>query len=65
MELLPSLLEELKAVCAGFPDMRGGRGGNIEMADFAAVLKLIVSEDVMRFSRFEGHLGGFCGLREI
>jgi hypothetical protein len=34
MELLPSLLEELKAVSAGFPDTRGGRGGNIAMADF-------------------------------
>ncbi len=34
MELLPSLMEELKAVCAGFPDTRGGRGGNLAMADF-------------------------------
>ena len=34
MELLPSLLEELKAVCGTFPDTRGGRGGNIAMADF-------------------------------
>ena len=34
MELLPSLLEELKAVCGGFPDTRGGRNGNIAMADF-------------------------------
>ena len=34
MELLPSLLEELKAVCGTFPDTRQGRGGNIAMADF-------------------------------
>jgi hypothetical protein len=34
MELLPSLLQELKAVCGRFPDMRGGRNGNIAMADF-------------------------------
>ncbi len=31
---MPSLLKELKAVCAGFPDTREGRGGNIAMADF-------------------------------
>jgi hypothetical protein len=34
MELLPSLLEELKAVCGRFPDTRQGRAGNIAMADF-------------------------------
>ena len=34
MELLPSLLEELKAVCGTFPDTRQGRGANIAMADF-------------------------------
>jgi hypothetical protein len=34
MELLPSLLSGLKAVCAGFPDSRKGRGGNIAMSDF-------------------------------
>ena len=34
MELLPSLLSGLKAVCGGFPDSRKGRGGNIEIADF-------------------------------
>jgi hypothetical protein len=34
MELLPSLLSGLKAVCAGFPDSRKGRGGNIAIADF-------------------------------
>jgi len=34
MELLPSLLSELKAVCATFPDPRQGRTGNIAMADF-------------------------------
>jgi hypothetical protein len=44
MELLPSLLAGLRAVCAGFagntrkssqfPDPRKGRRGNIAMADF-------------------------------
>ena len=34
MELLPSLLGQLREVCAGFPDPRKGRGGNIAMADF-------------------------------
>jgi hypothetical protein len=31
---LPSLLAGLRAVCAGFPDPRKGRRGNIAMADF-------------------------------
>jgi hypothetical protein len=35
MEILASLLSELKAVCAAFPDPREGRSGNIAMADFA------------------------------
>jgi len=34
MQLLPSLLSGLKAVCATFPDMRKGRSGNIEIANF-------------------------------
>src|SRR5580700_11090075 len=34
MQLLPSLVAGLKAVCAIFPDARKGRGGNIEIADF-------------------------------
>ena len=34
MQLLPSLLAGLKAICATFPDGRKGRGGNIEIADF-------------------------------
>jgi hypothetical protein len=34
MQLLPSLLSGLKAVCATFPDTRKGRGGNIDIADF-------------------------------
>src|SRR5271156_3037592 len=34
MQLLPSLVSGLKAVCATFPDGRKGRGGNIEIADF-------------------------------
>ena len=34
MQLLPSLVSGLKAICATFPDARKGRGGNIEIADF-------------------------------
>ena len=34
MELLTSLLADLRAVCASFPDPRKGRSGNIAMADF-------------------------------
>lgn len=34
MQLLPSLLSGLKAVCATFPDARKGRGGNIQISDF-------------------------------
>ena len=34
MQVLPSLLSGLKAVCATFPDTRKGRGGNIDIADF-------------------------------
>jgi hypothetical protein len=34
MGILQSLLSGLKAVCAGFPDPRQGRGGNIAIADF-------------------------------
>jgi hypothetical protein len=34
MQLLPSLVAGLKAVCATFPDARKGRGGNIEISDF-------------------------------
>src|SRR5580658_8115541 len=34
MQLLPSLVAGLKAICATFPDGRKGRGGNIEIADF-------------------------------
>src|ERR1700735_1370782 len=34
MQLLPSLLSELQAVCATLPDPRKGRGGNIAATDF-------------------------------
>jgi hypothetical protein len=34
MQLLTSLLAGLKAICATFPDLRKGRRGNIEIADF-------------------------------
>ena len=34
MQLLPSLIAGLTAVCSTFPDARKGRGGNIEISDF-------------------------------
>lgn len=34
MGVLVSLLSDLKAACAAFPDPRTGRSGNIAMADF-------------------------------
>jgi hypothetical protein len=34
VEILPSLLSGLRAVCATFPDPRKGRSGNVAMADF-------------------------------
>jgi hypothetical protein len=34
MEILASLLSDLKAVCAAFPDPRKGRSGNIAISDF-------------------------------
>jgi hypothetical protein len=54
MELLPSLLAGLRAVCAGFPDPRKGRGGNIAMADFglsAFALFFMQSASFLSFQR--------------
>ena len=34
MDLMPPFLSGLKAVCAGFPNPRKGRRGNIAVADF-------------------------------
>jgi hypothetical protein len=54
MELLPSLLAGLRAVCAGFPDPRKGRGGNIAMADFgvsAFALFFMQSASFLAFQR--------------
>jgi hypothetical protein len=54
MELLPSLLAGLRAVCAGFPDPRKGRRGNIAMADFglsAFALFFMQSASFMAFQR--------------
>jgi len=65
MELLPSLLQELKAVCAGFPDTRDGRGGNIAMADFglsAHSLFFMQSESFLSHQRAmeQGHSRTNC-----
>src|ERR1700730_18536292 len=54
MELLPSLLAGLRAVCAGFPDPRKGRRGNIAMADFglsAFALFFMQSASFLAFQR--------------
>ena len=54
MELLPSLLCELREVCARFPDPRKGRGGNIAMADFgvsAFALFFMQSASFLAFQR--------------
>jgi hypothetical protein len=54
MELLTSLLGELREVCAGFPDPRKGRGGNIAMADFglsAFALFFMQSASFLAFQR--------------
>ena len=65
MELMPSLLSELKAVCGRFPDMRGGRGGNIAMADFglaAFSLFFMQSESFLSHQRMleHGHSRSNC-----
>src|ERR1700689_4020092 len=54
MKLLPSLLADLKAVCAAFPDPRKGRGGNIAMADFglsAFAMLFMQSASFLSFQR--------------
>ena len=54
MQLLPSLLSGLKAVCAAFPDPRKGRGGNIAMADFglsAFAMFFMQSASFLNFQR--------------
>jgi hypothetical protein len=54
MELLPSLLAQLREVCASFPDCRKGRGGNIAMADFglsAFALFFMQSASFLGFQR--------------
>src|SRR6202521_4395449 len=54
MELLPSLLAGLHAVCATFPDPRKGRSGNIAMADFglaAFALFFMQSASFLSFQR--------------
>jgi hypothetical protein len=54
MELLPSLLSGLRAVCAAFPDARKGRGGNIAIADFglsAFALFFMQSASFLAFQR--------------
>jgi hypothetical protein len=54
MELLPSLLAGLRTVCAGFPDARKGRRGNIAIADFglsAFALFFMQSASFLAFQR--------------
>jgi hypothetical protein len=54
MELLPSLLAQLRTVCASFPDHRKGRDGNIAVADFglsAFALFFMQSASFLGFQR--------------
>jgi hypothetical protein len=65
MELLPSLLAGLRAVCATFPDPRKGRRGNIAMADFglsAFALFFMQSASFLAFQRAleKGHGRSNC-----
>lgn len=65
MELLPSLLAGLRAVCASFPDIRKGRQGNIAMADFglsAFALFFMQSASFLAFQRTleKGHGRSNC-----
>ena len=65
MELLPSLLSGLRAVCAGFPDARKGRRGNIAIADFglsAFALFFMQSASFLAFQRSleKGHGRSNC-----
>jgi hypothetical protein len=65
MELLPSLLAGLRAVCATFPDPRKGRWGNIAMADFglsAFALFFMQSASFLAFQRAleKGHGRSNC-----
>ena len=65
MELLPSLVAGLKAVCATFPDARKGRGGNIAMADFglsAFAMFFMQSASFLSFQRRleQGHGRSNC-----
>ena len=54
MKLISSLAEGLKSVCAGFPDDRKGRNGNIAVADFglsAFAMFFMQSGSFLRFQR--------------
>ena len=65
MELLPSLVAGLRAVCATVPDSRKGRRGNIAMADFglsAFALFFMQSASFLAFQRTleKGHGRSNC-----
>ena len=65
MELLTSLLADLRAVCASFPDPRKGRSGNIAMADFglsAFAMFFMQSASFLSFQRAleKGHGRSNC-----
>jgi hypothetical protein len=62
---LPSLLSGLRAVCAGFPDVRKGRRDNIAIADFglsAFALFFMQSASFLAFQRTpeKGHGRSNC-----
>ena len=65
MGLLPSLVAGLRSICAGFPDPRKGRRGNLAMADFglsAFALFFMQSASFLAFQRAleKGHGRSNC-----
>jgi hypothetical protein len=62
MELLPSLLAGLRAVCASFPDVRKGRRGDIAIALSAFALFFMQSASFLPFQRSleKGHGRSNC-----
>jgi hypothetical protein len=61
MEVLASLLSGLKAVCAGFPDPRKGRSGNIGMSDFGLSAFAMFFMQSASFLSFQRKLEKGCG----
>jgi hypothetical protein len=68
MKLLPSLLADLRAACASFPDFRKGRSGNIAVADFGVSAFAMFFMQSMSFLAFQRTLekgGGRCNCQSL